>query len=88
MAREKRRGARKNGMVLGKRAWHCAMLKGARVNTSQFSVLYVWLCVLKRVSKLTQSIAMTSLERPGHFMDVPRTLLQRCVLAGMSIFFT
>ena len=35
-----------------------------------------------------KSIAMTSLECPRNFMDIPRKLLQRYVLAGMSIFFT
>ena len=65
------------------------------VSVKQGSFIYMPVLITVCVTVCAQesipankSIAMTSLECPRHFMVIPRTLLRRYVLAGMSIFFT
>ena len=65
------------------------------VSVKQGNFIYMPVLIIVCVTVCAQesipankSIAMTSLECPRHFMDIPRTLLRRYVLAGMSIFFT
>ena len=65
------------------------------VSVKQGNFIYMPVLITVCVSVCAQesipankSIAMTILECPRHFMDIPRTLLRRYELAGMSIFFT